>query len=78
LTAVVWTFSALTDVEDIRRYLGTFNPHAAQRIAARLIAVGNSLANFLIVADRFSAPTCARQRLFILTSSATASMAIGC
>jgi toxin ParE1/3/4 len=46
LTAVVWTFSALTAVEDIRRYLGTFNPHAAQRIAARLIAVGNSLVKF--------------------------------
>jgi toxin ParE1/3/4 len=46
LTTVVWTFSALADVADIRRYIGTFNPPAAQRIAARLIAVGNALVNF--------------------------------
>jgi toxin ParE1/3/4 len=46
LNSVVWTLSALSDVADIRRYIGTFNPLAAQRIAARLIAVGNGLVNF--------------------------------
>jgi len=46
LRSVVWTLSALADLADIRRYIGTFNPHAAQRIAARLIAVGNGLVNF--------------------------------
>ncbi len=46
MTSVVWTVSALADLEDIRRYIGTFNPHAAQRIAARLIAAGNSLVDF--------------------------------
>jgi toxin ParE1/3/4 len=46
LTTVVWTYSALVDLEDIRRYIGTFNPPAAQRLAARLIAVGNGLVTF--------------------------------
>ena len=46
MRSVVWTLSALADLADIRRYIGTFNPHAAQRIAARLIAVGNGLVNF--------------------------------
>jgi toxin ParE1/3/4 len=46
LTRVVWTVSALTDIEDIRRYIGRFNPRAAQRMAARLVAVGNGLVNF--------------------------------
>jgi len=43
LTTVVWAFSALADLEDIRRYIGTFNPQAAQGIAGRMIAVRNSL-----------------------------------
>jgi toxin ParE1/3/4 len=46
LTPVVWTFSALADLEGIRRYIGNFNPRAAQDMAARIIAAGNSLANF--------------------------------
>lgn len=46
MTTVVWTFSALVDLEDIRRYIGRFNPLAAQRLAARLIAAGNGLVNF--------------------------------
>ena len=46
LTTVVWTYSAVVDLEDIRRYIGTFNPHAAQRLAARLIAVGKGLVTF--------------------------------
>jgi len=46
LRSVVWTLSALADLADIRRYIAAFNPDAAQRIAARLIAVGNGLVNF--------------------------------
>jgi toxin ParE1/3/4 len=46
LTSVVWTLSAVVDLQDIRRYIDTFNPDAARRIAARLIAVGNGLVNF--------------------------------
>ena len=46
MRSVVWTLSALADLADIRRYIAAFNPDAAQRIAARLIAVGNGLVNF--------------------------------
>ena len=43
MTTVVWTLAALVDLKDIRRYIGAFNPQAAQRIAARLISVSSSL-----------------------------------
>jgi plasmid stabilization system protein ParE len=43
---VVWTFSALADVDDIRRYIRNFNPYAARDMAERIIEPGNSLANF--------------------------------
>jgi toxin ParE1/3/4 len=46
LTPVVWTFSALADVEGIRRYIGNFNPYAARDMAERIIETGNSLATF--------------------------------
>jgi toxin ParE1/3/4 len=46
LTSVVWTFAALADIEGIRRYIGNFNPYAARDLAARIIQVGNNLANF--------------------------------
>lgn len=46
MTPVVWTFSALVDVEGIRRYIGSFNPHAAREMAERIIETGNSLAIF--------------------------------
>ena len=48
MTPVVWTFSALADVEGIRRYIGNFNPHAARDMAERIIDAGNSLASFLV------------------------------
>jgi plasmid stabilization system protein ParE len=44
LTQVVWTFSALADLEGIRRYIGNFNPSAAQDMADRIIEAGNRLA----------------------------------
>jgi toxin ParE1/3/4 len=46
LTPVVWTFSALADVDGIRRYIGNFNPYAARDMAERIIEVGDSLATF--------------------------------
>jgi toxin ParE1/3/4 len=46
VTSVVWTFSALADVEGIRRYIGNFNPYAARDMAVRIIETGNSLATF--------------------------------
>ena len=46
MTPVVWTFSALADVEGIRRYIGNFNPYAARDMAERIIEAANSLATF--------------------------------
>ena len=46
MTTVVWTFAAVADLEEIRRYIGAFNPRSAQDTADRLIAAGNGLANF--------------------------------
>jgi toxin ParE1/3/4 len=45
LTTVVWALAAIADLEEIRRYIGAFNPHAAQTTASRLISAGNSLIN---------------------------------
>ena len=45
LRPVVWTFSALADLEGIRRYIGNFNPYAARDLARRIMEVGNSLAS---------------------------------
>jgi len=46
VTPVVWTFSALTDLEGIRRYIGNFNPDAARDMAERIIEAADSLATF--------------------------------
>jgi addiction module RelE/StbE family toxin len=46
VTQVVWTFSAVADVQGIRCYIGNFNPQAAQAMADRIIEVGNGLADF--------------------------------
>lgn len=46
MTPVVWTFSALADIEGIRRYIENFNPYAARDMATRIIDTGNSLATF--------------------------------
>jgi addiction module RelE/StbE family toxin len=43
---VVWTRRALRDLDAIRDYIGQFNPLAAQRMAERLRAAGESLAHF--------------------------------
>ena len=43
MARVTWTREALADIEQIRLYIGQFDPQAAQRIAERLIAAGDSL-----------------------------------
>lgn len=46
MTPVVWTLSALADLDGIRRYIGNFNPYAARDMAARIIDTADSLATF--------------------------------
>ena len=41
---VIWAAAAIRDLQGIRAYIGQFNPTAAQQVAARLLAAGNSLA----------------------------------
>jgi toxin ParE1/3/4 len=43
---VVWTRRAIADLEAVREYIEQFNPLAAERVAQRLFAAGESLANF--------------------------------
>jgi plasmid stabilization system protein ParE len=46
LRRIVWTDEAVDNLEAIATYISAFNPAAAQRLAARLIAVADSLAEF--------------------------------
>jgi toxin ParE1/3/4 len=43
---VFWTEAALANFRTIRNYIAEFNPRPADRLAARLIDAGNSLATF--------------------------------
>jgi len=43
---VIWTRAALAGVRTIRQYIHQFNPYAAEKVAAEIIAVGNSLEDF--------------------------------
>ena len=43
---IVWTDDAVGNVEAIVTYVSAFNPAAAQRLAERLVAVADSLAEF--------------------------------
>jgi toxin ParE1/3/4 len=43
---VKWTVAALSDLERVRIYIGHFNPTAARRMAERLVAAADSLADF--------------------------------
>ena len=45
MAQVVWTFRALADLAAIRDYIGQFSPLAAQRMALRLRAAAESLAD---------------------------------
>ena len=40
---MVWTRSALRDLEGIRNYIGQFNPLAVQRMAGRLLYAAEAL-----------------------------------
>ena len=44
---VIWSPSAVREVERIFNYLMNFNPHAAANVADALISAGDSLANFV-------------------------------
>jgi addiction module RelE/StbE family toxin len=46
LTQVDWTFSALADLQKIRRYIEDFNPRAARETALALKEAGDSLGIF--------------------------------
>jgi plasmid stabilization system protein ParE len=46
LRKIVWTDEAIDNLEAIATYISTFNPAAARRLAARLIALADSLAEF--------------------------------
>jgi toxin ParE1/3/4 len=43
---VAWTESALGDLQGIRRYIGEFNPKAAQELAERLLDAADRLKSF--------------------------------
>ena len=46
MAEVVWTREAVTNVELIRAYIQQFDPGASRRVAERLIAAVDSLAQF--------------------------------
>jgi plasmid stabilization system protein ParE len=46
LNEVVWTEPALANLQAIRDYIKQFNPDAAAKVAAEIIATGNGLVNF--------------------------------
>ena len=58
VTEAVWTEAALTNLRAIRVYIEQFNPSAAGRVAAELIAAANSLAASPIAAGLFQRPRC--------------------
>jgi toxin ParE1/3/4 len=43
---IIWSPLAVDDLRSIRDYIGQFNPSAAARFAARLVAKAESLADF--------------------------------
>src|SRR3954463_6772612 len=46
LRRIVWTEEAVANLDAIQSYISAFNPAAARRLAARLIEVADSLADF--------------------------------
>lgn len=46
MNEVIWSFTALAQLRAIRAYIAQFNPQAAENMARRLLAPGNSLRNF--------------------------------
>ena len=43
---IIWSPLAVDDLRSIRDYIGQFNPSAAARLAARLIATAESLRDY--------------------------------
>ena len=43
---IVWTEEAVANLDSIADYISAFNPAAADRLAARLIEIADSLAEF--------------------------------
>ncbi len=46
MNEIVWTEPALANLQEIRDYIKQFNPYAAAKVAAEIIATGNGLMNF--------------------------------
>ncbi|OQW45884.1 MAG: hypothetical protein A4S16_01930 [Proteobacteria bacterium SG_bin6] len=46
MAEVVWLNEALTQLDRIASYIAVFDPFAAQRVAIRLLNLGESLATF--------------------------------
>ena len=46
MNEVIWSKTAIVQLRAVRAYVEQFNPEAADRLAARLVAAGNSLRNF--------------------------------
>ncbi|MGA9264990.1 MAG: type II toxin-antitoxin system RelE/ParE family toxin [Rhodomicrobium sp.] len=46
MISVIWAKAALSDLQNIRRYIADFNPHAAHTMALRILEAGDSLARF--------------------------------
>jgi toxin ParE1/3/4 len=47
MNEVIWSQTAIAQLRAVRAYVEQFNPAAAKRLAARRVAAGNSLRNFL-------------------------------
>jgi plasmid stabilization system protein ParE len=62
LRRIEWTEDAVANLDAIADYISAFNPAAAQRLAERLIAAADSLAEFSErgrdTARRSSGPMC--------------------
>jgi plasmid stabilization system protein ParE len=46
VTKIVWTEPALVNLQAIREYIRQFNPHAAERVAAEIVATAEGLIHF--------------------------------
>jgi toxin ParE1/3/4 len=46
MVRIVWNEPALRDIEKIRAHVAQFDPKAAQRLADRIVAAGESLSEF--------------------------------
>jgi plasmid stabilization system protein ParE len=54
MARIVWTRKAITKLELVQAYIDLFDPIAGRRMAARLLAAGDSLRDFPERGRRFS------------------------